>query len=129
MKDTQLLKQKKDTAVLAAAYRAWTAASALRQKRLRNKKFTYGDQWSDLTTGPDGERITEYELYTLNGAPPITNNMLRQLVKTIVGRFRSQYIDAGKVKNKNLDGVRESNFLDELDSRALEEFLISGCAV
>lgn len=129
MKDTQLLKQKKDMAVLAAAYRAWTAASALRQKRLRNKKFTYGDQWSDLTTGPDGERITEYELYTLNGAPPITNNMLRQLVKTIVGRFRSQYIDAGKVKNKNLDGVRESNFLDELDSCALEEFLISGCAV
>ena len=106
MKDTQLLKQKKDTAVLAAAYRAWTAASALRQKRLRNKKFTYGDQRSDLTTGPDGERITEYELYTLNGAPPITNNMLRQLVKTIVGRFRSQYIDAGKVKNENMDAVR-----------------------
>lgn len=129
MKDTLLAKQKENAAVLAAAYRAWMAASGLRQRRLRNKRFTYGDQWSDVAKGPDGELMTEHELYTLNGAPPITNNLLRQLVKTIVGRFRSQHTAKDGTGNKNLDMVHESNFVDELDSRALEEFLISGCCV
>ena len=32
------------TRVLHAAYQAWMNAAGLRQARLRNKRFTYGDQ-------------------------------------------------------------------------------------
>lgn len=53
------------------------------------------------------------------------NNLIRQLVKTIVGRYRN--IMSEKAIYRDELSVR--NHLPELDSRLLEEFLISGTAV
>ncbi len=120
-----------NTAILKAAYTAWSAASALRKRRLRNKRFTYGDQWSDPATDADGNLTTEEAvIHKKYGTAPITNNMLRQMVKTIVGRFRAEHLNRGR-KPASTDAGRltEDNALDELDSRALEEFLISGCCI
>ena len=117
------------TRVLHAAYRAWMNAAGLRQARLRNKRFTYGDQWGDLVRDHEGRMMTEGELLASQGCESITNNMIRQLVKTIVGRFRSQYIKAEGDDNATLAQAKRRNELDELDSRALEEFLISGCCI
>ena len=116
--------------VLHAAYQAWMGATGLRQARLRNKRFTYGDQWGDLIKDHTGRVMTEGEHLATQGCESITNNLIRQLVKTIVGRFRSQYIkhDEGQ-ENSPLQATRLHNELDELDSRALEEFLISGCCI
>ena len=116
------------TRVLRAAYQAWMNAAGLRQSRLRNKRFTYGDQWGDLVRDHQGCVMTEGEHLASQGCESITNNLIRQLVKTIVGRFRSQYIshDMNQAETP-LGAVAEANELDELDSRALEEFLISGC--
>ena len=118
------------TRVLRAAYQAWMSAAGLRQSRLRNKRFTYGDQWGDLVKDYQGRVMTEGEHLASQGCESITNNLIRQLVKTIVGRFRSQYIkrDEGD-KPSPLNQPRQDNELDELDSRALEEFLISGCCI
>ena len=118
------------TRVLHAAYQAWMNASGLRQARLRNKRFTYGDQWGDLMRDHNGRMITEGEHFANQGCETITTNMVRQLVKTIIGRFRAQYIkhDDGKTQS-SLNKVSQVNELDELDSRALEEFLISGCCI
>ena len=115
--------------ILHDAYRAWCQASLLRSRRLRNKRFTYGDQWSDTFTTPSGGTTTEYEAYLDGGTRPITNNLLRQMVKTIIGRYRAEYISNQNIDNKNVAAVHRLNQLDELDSRALEEFLISGTAV
>ena len=116
--------------VLRAAYQAWMNAAGLRQARLRNKRFTYGDQWGDLVRDPQGNLMTEGEHLAHQGCESITNNMIRKMVKTIVGRFRSQYI---KTDSENaptpLSRISQDNELDELDSRALEEFLISGCCI
>lgn len=80
-------------AILKAAFTAWSAASALRKRRLRNKRFTYGDQWSDPAVDADGAATTEEAIiYKKYGTAPITNNMLRQMVKTIVGRFRAEHL-------------------------------------
>jgi hypothetical protein len=128
MKDTKNDSQS-SAAILRAAYSAWSAGSSLRADRSRNKRFTYGDQWSDMTCDCHGRSVTEYERYSEDGGAPATNNLIRQLVKTIVGRFRSEHIDVGKIKDARVAGVHASNQLDELDSRALEEFLISGCCV
>ena len=119
------------TRVLHAAYKAWMNASSLRQNRLRNKRFTYGDQWGDLVRDHNGCLMTEGEHLTNQGCQNITNNLIRQLVKTIVGRFRSQYIknDETATEAKAINIIRQCNELDELDSRALEEFLISGCCI
>ncbi len=119
------------TRVLHAAYQAWMNAAGLRQARLRNKRFTYGDQWGDLVRNHDGRVMTEGEHLASLGCESITNNLIRQLVKTIVGRFRSQYLkqdDNGKEASA-LTMTSRINELDELDSRALEEFLISGCCI
>lgn len=115
--------------VLLDAFKAWCQASQLRQRRLRYKRFTYGDQWSDHITTATGETMSEYEMYFKGGTPPLTNNLIRQMVKTIVGRYRSEHIDNNTPASKNVAGVHRYNQLDELDCRALEEFLISGTAV
>jgi len=114
--------------VLLAAYRAWSNAAGLRRSRLRNKRFTYGDQWGDLTHDEKGQVMTEGEYVIRHGCGNITNNLIRQLVKTVVGRFRNQYIQHHEGNNAQQRLTRD-NELDELDSRALEEFLISGCCV
>jgi len=118
------------TRVLHAAYQAWMNAAGLRKARLRNKRFTYGDQWGDLVKDYQGRVMTEGEHLAHQGCESITNNLIRQLVKTIVGRFRSQYIKHDEKDTESpLSHVREDNELDELDSRAMEEFLISGCCI
>ena len=115
--------------ILHNAYKAWCQASLLRSKRLRNKRFTYGDQWNDTIATASGATISEYELYMKGGTTPQTNNLIRQMVKTIVGRYRTECINDKLPANKNVATVHSTNQLDELDSRALEEFLISGTAV
>ena len=118
------------TRVLHAAYQAWMNAAGLRQARLRNKRFTYGDQWGDLVKDYQGRVMTEGEHLATQGCQNITNNLIRQLVKTIVGRFRSQYIKGeNEDEGTPLSRTAQDNELDELDSRALEEFLISGCCI
>ena len=105
-------------------------ASGLRQSRLRNKRFTYGDQWGDLVRDHDGRMVTEGEHFANQGCDTITTNLVRQLVKTIIGRFRSQYIKSDDSKcDSLLCKTAQANELDELDSRALEVFLISGCCI
>ncbi len=115
--------------ILHDAYKAWCLGSQLRSRRLRNKRFTYGDQWGDTFTTAGGATRSEYELFLEGGTRPITNNLIRQMVKTIVGRYRSEYINNQHDDDKNVESVHRLNQLDELDSRALEEFLISGTAV
>lgn len=75
--------------ILTQAYEAWSSASALRSRRLRYKRYTYGDQWSDIVSDSSGKLHVERDLIEQTGNRPIINNLIRQLVKTIVGRFRS----------------------------------------
>ena len=117
------------TRVLQAAYQAWMNAAGLRKARLRNKRFTYGDQWGDLVEDHNGRLMTEGEHLASQGCTSITNNLIRQMVKTIVGRFRTQYIKQDDKSTSPLAQASRANELDELDSRALEEFLISGCCI
>lgn len=117
------------TAILKAAFTAWSAAATLRSRRLRNKRFTYGDQWSDPATDAEGNATTEEAIiYKKYGTAPITNNMLRQMVKTIVGRFRAEHLSRIS-ESEALKTAFDDNAINELDSRALEEFLISGCCI
>lgn len=93
--------------------------------RRRLKRYTYGHQWDDVVRDATGTAVTEWELMTRSGRQPITHNLLRGFVKTVVGRFR--YSLAQQPQEQDETAAR--NMLDELDARALEEFLISGCAV
>jgi len=115
-----------NTGLLAAARDAWLSGARLRATRARCKRFAYGDQWSDPTPGTDG--ASEAEIAMKAGRRPMTNNLIRQLVKTVVGRYRA-IADEKKTYVAPTDSDVVRNELAELDSRMLEEFLISGCAV
>lgn len=111
--------------LLKRAYEVWAAASDFRTRRERNKRFTYGDQWADPSVSSRGTLRTEGEDMIAHGRSPLTNNMIRQLVKTIVGRYRTLASESRLYS----DQISRRNALGELDSRMLEEFLISGSAV
>lgn len=93
------------------AYMAWLAQDDFRLRRRRFKNFTYGNQWIDPTVPgeSDADRIIRC------GRKPLTNNLIRRLVKTLIGRWRT----SGAV----------SDAYPELDARLLEEFLISGAGI
>ena len=129
MKNTQENYQLEAQRVLHAAYKAWASCAELRQSRARNKDFTYGRQWNDITTNANGKQISEGSRIREMGKEPITNNMMRQMVKSIVGRFRSNSKETANTLSPSLSKISAQNQLDELDSRALEEFLISGCCI
>ncbi len=113
--------------VLTACYKAWQSGTDMRQRRNRYKLYTYGEQWGDLVDDGTGRLVPEGVLASRMGKKPLTNNLIRQLVKSVVGRFRNAI--AQVPKDGKTKAVAESNHLDELDSRLLEEFLISGCAI
>lgn len=112
---------------LLAAEEAWTACAGFRTTRDRMKRFTYGRQWDDVTVTSGGQTMTEGNRLKAMEMSPLTNNLLRNLVKSVIGRFRSML--ASGSRSALPDETVTRNNLNELDSRMLEEFLISGCAV
>ena len=116
-------------AVLERARRAWVAAGEFRRRRDRFKRFTYGDQWSDRVTDGFGGTVSEEQYIVNSGKRPLINNLIRQLVKTVVGRYRAMCADDGVYSAEDIAAVACRNALADLDARVLEEFLISGCAV
>lgn len=117
----------KNKSILATAYKLWRDASMLRSKRNRHKLYTYGKQWEDQVVDGNGNIMTEREFAIKSGKKPMTNNLIRQLVKCVVGRFRNSIDEYGI--EEQLSQLYAQNNLNELDSRLLEEFLISGCAI
>ena len=102
--------------LLEAARAAHSRLAPFRASRQRFKRFTFGSQWDDRMLTPSGAQMTEGDYAARNGRVPLTNNMIQRLVKTLVGHWRNSVAD-------------RNSPTEELDARALEEFLISGCAV
>ena len=123
--------------LLAAARNYWESMSAFRQERARCKRYCYGDQWGD-PVNVDGKWMREEQYIRSYGSEPLKNNLIRRLVKQVLGLYRSEGIglkprchkkEAAKQMAAILDDVGSINCLDEMNVRALEEFLISGMVV
>lgn len=115
--------------ILEEVVGAWRRGEAIRRKRRRLMQHTYGDQWSDLTETADGIVVTEHDKAVRSGMRPHTNNLLRALIKSVVGRFRFNISQLPAPTDEKLRRLYSDNFLSELDARALEEYLISGCVI
>ncbi|MBD5244064.1 MAG: hypothetical protein HDS57_01160 [Barnesiella sp.] len=111
---------------LEIALSAWQSTAPFRANRQRYKRYTYGRQWDDIITSPDGVALTEGAYAEKCGHRPLTNNLIRQMVKTVIGLWRR---DMAPSHGGTDTAIARRNHLDELDARTLEEFLISGCAV
>ncbi len=116
--------------ILNLAFNAWIAGTELRQRRQRYKRYTYGRQWDDIVLTPNGEVMDEGSYASQSGRHPLTNNLIRQLVKCVIGNFRSSILENDPAAEAPVDdATARRNSLTELDCRMLEEFLISGCAI
>ena len=124
--------------VLHRAQQAWENIADFRNNRIRNRNYTFGKQWGDAVKLPDGRIISEDNYLREQGKVPLKNNMIRQLVKNVLGQFRSAQSEPvcvarerkeqplGELMSTVMQYVYQHNRIHELDSRTLEEFLISG---
>ncbi|MCM1320095.1 MAG: hypothetical protein NC217_06895 [Muribaculaceae bacterium] len=119
--------------LIQQAQNAWLNLASERRKRARFKAFTYGRQWNDSCRSTDGRLLTEEQRMVEEGRLPITNNIIRQMVKSIVGRYRWMCEKGHEWEiSSDDDKPTEVSFGDndlavtDTDARALEEFLISG---
>ena len=130
--------------VLMEANYYWNQMNDFREERERNKRYTYGNQWDDIVTvEEDGcmKKMTEGEYIKKQGNVPLKNNMIRRLVRNVIGVFRSQSKEPtctardrdeqklGETMSTILQCNRQLNRMSEVDARTMEEFLISGFIV
>lgn len=128
------------TNIYSTALSSWHRLQPFRDERNRCKRYVYGDQWQDKIN-VNGHTITEYEFILQQGQVPLKNNILRRILRNVVGLYRSQYkvptlskrdfnVNSSTIKAINQARRKwfAENFMEELAPRLLEEFLISGLA-
>ncbi len=126
--------------VLMEAQTYWNNMDCYRRDRERNKRYTYGDQWKDEIC-VDGCRMTEEEYIMKQGNVPLKNNMIRRLVRNVLGVYRSQSKEPtcyardrdeqklSETMTTILQCNMQRNRMQELYARTMEEFLIGGFVV
>lgn len=126
--------------VLMEAQNYWARMDTFRRERERNKRYAYGDQWGDIVT-VNCERMTEEEYIQKQGKVALKNNLIRRLLKNVIGVFRSQDKEPtctardreeqrlGETMSTILQCNMQLNRMNEVYARTMEEFLISGLAV
>ncbi len=127
--------------ILLQAQRAWEGIDHFRQRRKRNRDYTFGRQWNDLVKLPDGRMVSEDQYIREQGKVPLKNNLIRQMIKSVLGQFRNSQTQPvcvardrkeqalGELMSEAVQYTYQHNRLHELDSRTMEEFLISGVCV
>ena len=126
--------------VLLEARRYWHAMDRFRRDRRRNKDYTYGRQWEDIIC-VDGKQMSEAEYIRSQGNLPLKNNLIRKMVQTVLGVYRSQAKEPickardrdeqkyGETMSTVLQYNMQLNRMTEINARCMEEFLISGMVV
>lgn len=135
-----MIKEENKFDLLMTARAHWNAMASFRAERERCKRYAYGRQWED-TIFADGRWMKESEYIRSQGNIPLKNNLIRRIVRNVVGVFRNQYTPPSAtgldlepsprtdLMLKALDRASRANCLEELYARTMEEFLISGMAV
>ncbi|MCM1376937.1 MAG: hypothetical protein NC097_04780 [Clostridium sp.] len=139
MKETEGFgEHREDLLRLAQAH--WNAMAGFRLDRERCKRYTYGRQWED-TIQVEGRTMREADYIRRQGNIPLKNNLIRRIVRNVLGVFRNQFVppsvtdldlpDTPETQRtlERLNVAARRNMLEELYARTMEEFLISGLAV
>lgn len=126
--------------ILMEAQYYWNQMEDFRKDRERNKRYTYGFQWDDMIC-VDGKSMTEEEYIKSQGNVPLKNNLIRRLVRSVLGVYRSQSKEPtctardrdeqklGETMSTILQCNMQLNRMPDVCARSMEEFLISGFIV
>ena len=126
--------------ILMEAQYYWSQMDDFRKDRERNKRYTYGFQWDDMIC-VDGKSMSEEEYIKSQGNMPLKNNLIRRLVRSVLGVYRSQSKEPtctardrdeqklGETMSTILQCNMQLNRMNDVYARTMEEFLISGFIV
>ncbi len=126
--------------ILMEAQYYWNQMEDFRKDRERNKRYTYGFQWDDMIC-VDGKSMTEEEYIKSQGNVALKNNLIRRLVRSVLGVYRSQSKEPtctardrdeqklGETMSTILQCNMQLNRMPDVYARSMEEFLISGFIV
>lgn len=126
--------------ILLEAQQYYNAMYRFRRDRERNKRYNYGDQWGDVVC-VNGRKMTEEQYILSQGNIPLKNNLIRRLVRNVIGVYRSQATEPtctardrdeqrqAETMSTVLQYNMQLNRMMELYARSLEEYLISGMVV
>lgn len=126
--------------ILMEAQYYWSQMDDFRKDRERNKRYTYGFQWDDMIC-VDGKSTSEEEYIKSQGNVPLKNNLIRRLVRSVLGVYRSQSKEPtctardrdeqklGETMSTILQCNMQLNRMNDVYARTMEEFLISGFIV
>ncbi len=127
-----------DVLMLAQSY--WDNMERFRADRERNKRYTYGDQWDDYIT-VDGCKMREEDYIRSVGNIPLKNNLIRRLVRNVIGVYRSQSKEPictardrdeqslGDTMSTVLQYNMQLNRMSELYARTMEEYMVGALVV
>lgn len=107
--------------------RCLMAMKGRNSRRERCKRYAYGDQWKDVINA-DGREITEEQYIIEQGNIPLKNNLIRRIVRNVLGVFRDS-LDSREFSDSRLAASWRRNGLADLYARTMEDFLIGGMAV
>lgn len=126
--------------ILIEAQNYYNAMYRFRKDRERNKRYNYGDQWGDIVC-VNGKKMTEEAYIMSQGNIPLKTNLIRRLVRNVIGVYRSQSIEPtctardrdeqqqAETMSTVLQYNMQLNRMTELYARSMEEYLISGMVV
>ncbi|UWI16189.1 MAG: portal protein [Bacteriophage sp.] len=126
--------------ILMEAQYYWNQMDDFRKDRERNKRYTYGFQWDDMIC-VDGKSMSEEEYIKSQGNVPLKNNLIRRLVRSVLGVYRSQSKEPtctardrdeqklGETMSTILQCNMQLNRMNDVYARTMEELLISGFIV
>ena len=131
--------------ILTYAGQCNDAMASYRKQADRSAKYYKGEQWGDLVEVKDRcgcvKRITEEEYIKSQGRPALKHNLIRPIVRNVLGQFRSAPYKsvvyssdeggqlAADQMSVKLNDVLAYNDSVERDAREYESFLVTGAAL
>lgn len=120
----------------------WDSLRDFRMRRMRNRKYYRGDQWSDEIYDAESRKyIKEEEYIKSQGKVPLKQNQIRQLMKNLIGQFESnpsqtiilsrsrENATQTEMLTNAMQVVHDNNLTESLDARLFEEFGLSGAII
>ena len=136
---------KESIEILEMVDTTWSAGAPFRRQTERSSRYYKGDQWKDkvVIKHRDGkvETLTEEEYIERQGKPALKQNLIRPLVRNIIGQLRlNPYKSTVFARNAEgqvaadmmtaaLEAVHTMNNKNERDARLFETYLVSGAAI
>lgn len=136
---------KNSLSILEEVDTTWAAGASFRRQTERSSRYYKGDQWKDrvVIRHRDGttETLTEEEYIERQGKPALKQNLIRPLVRNIIGQLRlnpykstvfsrdAEGQPAADMMTAALEGVHSMNDKNERDARLFETYLVSGAAI